>query len=50
MKCGYARVPTIDRNADTQLMALDGAGVEPKNIFKEELSGATTKRPSAPLS
>lgn len=46
MKYGYARISTIDQNADMQLKALQRAGIEPKNIFKDELSGATTKRPS----
>jgi DNA invertase Pin-like site-specific DNA recombinase len=46
MKYGYARISTIDQNADMQLKALQRAGVESKNIFKDELSGATTKRPS----
>ena len=46
MKYGYARISTIDQNADIQLKALERAGVDKKNIFKDELSGATTKRPS----
>jgi len=46
MKYGYARISTIDQNADMQLKALQRAGVEKKNIFKDELSGATTKRPA----
>src|SRR5271154_6769300 len=46
MKYGYARISTIDQNADMQLTALQRAGVERKNIFKDELSGATTKRPA----
>ena len=46
MKYGYARISTIDQNADMQLKALQRAGVESRNIFKDELSGATTKRPS----
>ena len=46
MKYGYARISTIDQNADMQLKALQRAGVEPSNIFKDELSGATTKRPA----
>ena len=44
MKYGYARISTIDQNADMQLKALQRAGC--KKIFKDELSGATTKRPS----
>jgi hypothetical protein len=38
MKYGYARISTIDQNADMQLKALRRAGVERKNIFKDELS------------
>ena len=49
MKHGYARISTIDQNADMQLKALQ-RGVESRNIFKDELSGATTKRPSLLLS
>jgi DNA invertase Pin-like site-specific DNA recombinase len=44
MKYGYARISTIDQNADMQLKALKRAGC--KKIFKDELSGATTKRPA----
>ncbi|MDP9127105.1 MAG: recombinase family protein [Pseudomonadota bacterium] len=44
MKYGYARISTIDQNADMQLKALQRAGC--KKIFKDELSGATTKRPA----
>src|SRR6476660_3232345 len=46
MKYGYARISTVDQNADMQLKALQGAGIERKNIFKDELSGATTHRPA----
>jgi DNA invertase Pin-like site-specific DNA recombinase len=46
MKYGYTHISTIDENADMQLKALHRAGVERKNIFKDELSGATTKRPA----
>jgi DNA invertase Pin-like site-specific DNA recombinase len=44
MKYGYARISTIDQNADMQLKALQRAGC--KKIFTDRLSGATTKRPS----
>jgi len=44
MKYGYARISTIDQNADMQMKALQRAGC--KKIFKDELSGATTKRPA----
>ena len=48
MKYGYARVSTDDQNPALQLAALKKAGC--KTLFKDEgLSGATTKRPDAPL-
>jgi DNA invertase Pin-like site-specific DNA recombinase len=46
VKYGYARISTIDQNPDMQFKALQRAGVEKKNIFKDELSGATTNRPA----
>ena len=46
MKYGYVRISTVDQNADMQLKALQSAGIERKNIFKDELSGATTHRPA----
>jgi serine recombinase len=46
MKYGYARISTIDQNADMQLKAFQRAGVEKKDIFKDKLSGATAKRPA----
>lgn len=46
MKYGYARISTIDQNADMQLTALKKAGVDPKNIFKDERTGATMQRPA----
>jgi DNA invertase Pin-like site-specific DNA recombinase len=44
MKYGYARVSTGDPNLALQLTALKKAGC--KTVFKDELSGATTKRPA----
>jgi DNA invertase Pin-like site-specific DNA recombinase len=44
MKYGYARISTIDQNADMQLKALQRAGC--RKIFKDEKTGATTKRPA----
>jgi DNA invertase Pin-like site-specific DNA recombinase len=45
MKYGYARISTIDQNADMQLKALQRAGCA--KVFKDEgISGATTKRPA----
>ena len=42
MKCGYARVSNIDQNAGMQLKPLERVGCQ--QIFRDELSGATTKR------
>jgi DNA invertase Pin-like site-specific DNA recombinase len=44
MKYGYARVSTEDQNPAMQLAALKKAGCA--TVFKDELSGATTKRPA----
>jgi len=44
MKYGYARISTIDQNADMQLKALPRAGC--KKIFTDRHTGATTKRPA----
>ena len=41
MKYGYARISTIDQNADMQLKALERAGVEKKNIFKDYTAGGS---------
>ena len=45
VKYGYARVSTVDQNADLQWKALQRAGC--KKIFRDDgLSGATTRRPA----
>ena len=44
MKYGYARVSTEDQNPALQLAALKKAGCG--KIFKDERTGATTKRPA----
>lgn len=44
MKYGYARVSTFDQNPALQLSALKRAGC--KTIFKDEISGASAKRPA----
>ena len=42
MVFGYARVSTSEQNTDLQRDALEGAGVDPKNIFEDRgISGAT---------
>jgi DNA invertase Pin-like site-specific DNA recombinase len=40
MKLGYARISTTDQDASMQVEALISAGVDPKRIFTDELSGA----------
>lgn len=40
MKLGYARISTSDQDASLQMEALIQAGVDPKRIFVDELSGA----------
>lgn len=40
MKLGYARISTTDQDASMQIDALISAGVDPKRIFVDELSGA----------
>ncbi len=42
MLIGYARVSTLDQNPQLQIEALNEAGC--KKIFKEKISGASTKR------
>jgi DNA invertase Pin-like site-specific DNA recombinase len=44
VRYGYARISTIEQNADMQLKALQRAGC--KKIFTDRLTGATTKRPA----
>ena len=44
MKYGYARVSTEDQNPALQLAALKRAGC--RKPFKDERTGATTKRPA----
>ena len=41
---GYARVSTDEQSVDMQTAALEKAGVDPKNIFSEKISGVSNKR------
>lgn len=43
---GYARVSTLDQNADRQLIALRAAGVPDANIFTDHKSGKDFNRPA----
>lgn len=40
---GYARVSTADQNLDSQLDALEAAGVEARHIYREKKSGKNAK-------
>lgn len=44
-KIGYARVSTADQNPQLQIDALIRAGVDPRDIFQEKVSGSSPKRP-----
>lgn len=43
---GYARVSTLDQNADRQLIALRAAGVPDANVFTDHKSGKDFNRPA----
>lgn len=43
---GYARVSTVEQRLDLQRDALVRAGVSPVDIFVEQVSGASKRRPS----
>ena len=43
---GYARVSTIEQRLDLQRDALVRAGVSPCDIYVEQVSGASKRRPS----
>ncbi len=45
MKYRYARISKIDQNADMPLKAVQQAGVEPNNIFKEQPLNAENAAP-----
>ena len=42
---GYARVSTLEQNPDHQIDALVRAGVDPKDIYVDHVSGAKASRP-----
>lgn len=42
---GYARVSTREQNPDHQIDALTAAGVDPKNLFIDKVSGKLASRP-----
>jgi DNA invertase Pin-like site-specific DNA recombinase len=42
---GYARISTEGQTLDAQLEALQAAGCETKNIFREKITGAHADRP-----
>jgi DNA invertase Pin-like site-specific DNA recombinase len=46
IKYGYARISTVDQNPDMQLKALQRAGVEKGNLYKDKRSGASMNRPA----
>jgi DNA invertase Pin-like site-specific DNA recombinase len=45
MQYGYSRVSTKEQHSDRQFSALTAAGVEPKNIFTDKISGKDFERP-----
>jgi len=45
MEIGYARVSTDDQRLDLQIAALEKAGIPEDRIYKEHVSGVSTKRP-----
>lgn len=49
MLYGYARVSSVDQNADRQLLALTDAGVKQENIYTDKMSGKTFNRPQYTL-
>ena len=43
VQLGYARVSTGHQSLDQQLDALNGAGVDPDRIYRDKLSGTSTR-------
>ena len=42
---GYVRVSTKEQNLDRQLLAMQAAGVAPKMIYQDKISGKNFERP-----
>ena len=45
MLLGYARVSTLEQNLDRQIDALVSAGVDPRMIYQEKITGTKLQRP-----
>lgn len=45
MLLGYARVSTLEQNLDRQIDALISAGVDPRMIYQEKITGTKMQRP-----
>lgn len=45
MLIGYARVSTDEQRLDRQLDALAAAGVDPRNVYAEKMTGTRRDRP-----
>lgn len=45
MLLGYARVSTLEQNLDRQIDALINAGVDPRMIYQEKITGTKLQRP-----
>ena len=45
MLLGYARVSTLEQNLDRQIDALVNAGVDPRMIYQEKITGTKLQRP-----
>lgn len=46
MQIGYARVSKIDQNLERQIDALVSAGVDPRMIYTEKMTGTKRDRPA----
>lgn len=42
---GYVRVSSVDQNEDRQIIAMNRAGIHPKNIYLDKQSGKDFERP-----